>query len=267
MHTEYVYAKPPMIEVIAEVRWRLTSLAAIPGAQLDPYFPATRVAMTKLAADRGYGSIETLIPDSVPLELLGYQVVSRYRTAPGTWPLFQIGPGVFSCNAVPPYQGWREFRGHLMSALEVLFAAFPSSDKLFQYESASLRYLNAFTDEFGGTEALTFLRDGLGTEVTIKAPEFAGIIPATPHRVALDLEYGLATKGDVLQLKAFPGQKDGREATLVELGTVGRDIQCEASADSLLEWFDSAHIVLSNVFEALTSDVVKNVMGPKSEVQ
>ena len=103
---DYLYDKAPLVEVIAEIHWALKKLDTAPGAKIDPYYDLFKDAFLAYAKTTGLTDVQDLVPTVVPPELLPNQPRLRLRTAPGRWPLAQLGPGIITANIVPPYKGW-----------------------------------------------------------------------------------------------------------------------------------------------------------------
>ena len=79
----------------------------------------------------GFSFVEELVPPDFPKELAPRQPHFRYRRADETWPLFQLGPGLFTANFVPPYKGWfQEVKPCLMQGVETLLKTYPLADRL-----------------------------------------------------------------------------------------------------------------------------------------
>jgi uncharacterized protein (TIGR04255 family) len=264
---EELYANAPLVEVIAEVRWPTIGLGALPGAALDPHFEVTAQELTGVARQLGYVHVETLVPNEVPRELLAGQPVFRFRKQPGKWPLFQLGPGIFSVNIVPPYGGWSAFRPDLEAAIGALLSAYPAPTKLFKPNHVSLRYMDAFTVAHGRVSAADFVKSGLSIDLKMPPRFQKDLKLGEAASISVETIYDLASPvTGKLQLKILPGTKDGREATVMEL-TVG----CDGSGvttdkDGFMLWFDSAHQFLRETFEAIASDQLKTKMGPKVKV-
>jgi uncharacterized protein (TIGR04255 family) len=145
MASDFLYQNAPLIEVITELHWSLQPLIAIPNAAIDPHFAILSSKFTELARETGFVHVERLLPEQIPLEMMPHRAVFRFRRAAETWPLFQVGPGVFTANIVPPYQGWGDFRQSISSGLDLLLASYPLRPSYFRIEKLELRYIDGFT--------------------------------------------------------------------------------------------------------------------------
>ena len=267
MPSDFLYPNAPLAEVIAEVFWELTPLTAIPGASVDPPFPVTSSRFQQLVARQGFTNVERLIPQDVPLELVAGQPLFRYRKNPEAWPLYQLGPGVFSCNIVPPYQGWADFQEVIASGLSALVDAFPSAEHQFRTTLTSLRYLDVFTEKHGFLGNVSaFLRDYLGIQLKLPDSLLTGlaspaenVVPTIEARIQVD------QTEQFLVLKAQQGTSNGAEAVVMEL-RVSSTMRLPPSAKELSAWFNAAHGDQHQIFDRLATEELKGRMGPKNEV-
>ncbi len=115
------FEKPPLIELIAELRWLPAGVPAGSENALQQQMPAALFAglgrsseqlymrFAGLMGARGFLHSERLIPVGFPT--LPFQPVYRYSkagTKPGE-PVFQLGGGVFTAHVTPPYKSWMIF--------------------------------------------------------------------------------------------------------------------------------------------------------------
>jgi len=71
----------------------------------------------------GFAEVERLTPPNFPL--IGFQPVFRFRppSDKGRKVLYQVGAGMFSANAVPPYKSWDDFGPVVRSGVRALIGA------------------------------------------------------------------------------------------------------------------------------------------------
>lgn len=161
MAKDFLYANAPLAEVIAEIHWKLDPIQAVPNAAIDPHYAGFESDFQAACAEKGFTNVERTVPDQVPREFLGHQVVRRYRKGPGVWPLFQTGPGILAMNIVPPYKGWQEFSPFVLEGIELLFLTYPIPERYLKIEKLHLRYIDAFTEDHGVTDRAEFVRSDL----------------------------------------------------------------------------------------------------------
>ena len=266
MPNESIYVNAPLVEVIAEVHWQLIPLATMPGAGVDPYYDATVDSLLSTLRQRGFRHLEKLIPTEVPREMVANQPTHRFRKEAGKSPLYQFGPGVFTANVIPPYEGWTKFVPILRGGIDALLRAYPLASETMKITHVHLRYVDAFTSRLGFADVPQFFKDGLGVEV--KFPEkFASMHKAKPTSCVLNYEIE-STKpaGAVLQLVAGSGKSNEEDGVVMQLSLTSPLRNSKPQIDDLMAWFDEAHAVLKETFESLTTDDLKRRMGPKKEL-
>jgi uncharacterized protein (TIGR04255 family) len=203
MDSNFVYENPPLGEVVAELFWKLTPLVSMPGAAIDPFFEPTLERFTNAVAKVGFASTERVIPVGVPLELVAGQPVSRFRQRANSWPLYQLGAGLFTCNVVPPYGGWSIFRETLAEGIRALFEAFPAASIQLKLDVLRLRYINGFDAAQGYRgNPLAYLQSHLGLRLAPPAPLLAQL-GSSEEKVAPAYEATIpASDGSETTLKA-----------------------------------------------------------------
>lgn len=104
------YENAPLIELIVELRWEV-STTPVPGAPpfitdksavFDQWFNKFSSQLEEL----GYHNLERLIPHDFPPA--AHQPIFRYKKkADSSFPIIQLGHGIFTINAGPPdYISW-----------------------------------------------------------------------------------------------------------------------------------------------------------------
>lgn len=266
MPGDYIYTRAPLVEVIAEVHWQLKPIPTSPEAKIDPYFELFKEQFLGWSSNKGFRHHEQLVPKEIPIELLADQVHLRLRTEQGRWPLYQIGPGVLTCNIVPPYKGWPEFRPHLDSGVGALFDHYPLSNKTLRVSRVELHYINLFTSDLGLDDYARFVGEELG------APS------ALPQQIREDyVASGLTTVIDSRfqcrkpansqgAIRISPGNANNRPAVVLELICRKLPGPSVETHNSLIGWFDEAHLAIRSWFESQLSEPLKTRIGPKVPV-
>ena len=171
-----IFANPPLVELVAELRWVPGATTATEQATggltlqfplVAPYLEETFSRFSTQAASRGFVISERLVPAgflNVP-----FSVVYRFRKLPTQDQnfLYQIGPGVFSANALPPYRDWDSFRPIVQDGVEALLASRHASENR-EFAAVMLRYIDLFTEEFTmGLKSFRFLNEILGINLQL----------------------------------------------------------------------------------------------------
>ena len=172
------FQNAPLVEIIAEVRWSDPSAVSAPGTPFGISMPGTvanddfLMRFGGLAYASGFKQSERLIPPGFPVPV--GQVSHRYRPADDhpdeltKSAMWQIGPGVFAANGVPPYKSWTEFRPLVEKGIAALVETRPEAVRSSPFSHVSLRYIDAFTERFTeGISAEAFLSEKLGLGFSI----------------------------------------------------------------------------------------------------
>jgi uncharacterized protein (TIGR04255 family) len=170
------YNNAPLVELIAELRW---GDAAGPNNPDKPpsirlTFPESKdeevfMQFGAVVSAHGFGRFERIVPPGFPV--LSAQVACRFRPTDANQqsPLYQLGNGVFSANALPPYKSWVEFHPKVRSGIEYLFEAHRRAQVATpEFHTAVVRYIDAFRDNLSaGRNVRTFLREIMGVDLVL----------------------------------------------------------------------------------------------------
>ncbi|RVC75352.1 TIGR04255 family protein [Mesorhizobium sp. M4A.F.Ca.ET.022.05.2.1] len=258
---ELLYEHAPLTEVIAEIHWALTPLQMAPGAAIDPFYSLLEDRLTSQLAQSGYVHIETRVPDEVPREMLAHAVVRLFRTSPSTWPVYQIGPGVFTANVVPPYGGWSKFRPFLRQGLDYLLGAYPDKAHL-RPERIVLRYVNAFGPEHGLITPANFISEYVG--LSVSWPDAVGEVSNQSNDVSLtgDLRLPIADLPGAIGLISWKeGTRPSGDKVVVLNLSVNAPLASTIDVELWSKTFDSAHAVISKLFEGIIADKIRPLLG------
>jgi uncharacterized protein (TIGR04255 family) len=247
------YRYPPLVELIAELRWGSPLPAAQPQNVIvlatgshEEFF----MRFASRAGALGYQQVERLLPPGFPAS--PFQAIYRFRKqAPekGTT-VYQVGTGVFSANITPPYHSWEDFKPVVEEGVRILLETRNPAEKEQPFTSASLRYIDAFGKKFTeGRSTDAFIRDVLGFEVKPPAAVLneganAGIKPSLQLQIPLK-------SGQQMSLTLAEGAVSGEEAVVMDI-TVSSDGPIAPSAPDAVAVFQSAHDICHRVFVGTT---------------
>lgn len=161
----------PLVEVIFDLHWKLQGPPNTPSAfQTDPgyhvLFDAFRTALRK----EGFAA-ERLRPDANPELIVGDTVRTQFLAADDqSFPMYQIGPGLFASNDGTDYT-WTKFKKRTLMGVRHLIDSYPDlSDFSFTPSQLELRYVNSFDAELiGHSDLLKFVRNH--TQLSLVVPE------------------------------------------------------------------------------------------------
>jgi hypothetical protein len=94
---------------------------------------------------------------------------------------------------------------------------------------------------------------------------------ADPDSFAFAVEYTFAlanSPSSRMTIKCSPGQANNQSAAIVELFVTQQgDLAFAKVADGIVTWLDNAHRSIRETFQLMTSDRLKQAMGPKRPVR
>ena len=267
MNDDFLYANPPLIEVIAEVRWRIQELSGT-GNAIDPHYDVFSKDFIEASRKAGYSVSERLIPEQIPLEFLPYKVIQRIRREHASWPLAQIGPGLLTINIVPPYQGWSSFLPVVDEFTSRLFEVYPLSDTYLDINQVELRYIDGFTQAHGVVDHYEFLRDELGlvSEVPKRIAEHAIEGPDSILRTGTLGVFLKSPEQSIGSITFDRGEVSNRNAVIATFTVRSLPVGTPKDNSGILAWLSDAHNVTRDWFDTVTSDKVKDAMGPTTNI-
>jgi uncharacterized protein (TIGR04255 family) len=259
-------ANAPLVEVIAELHWQLQGAGS--SGNFDVHWFAFCEAMAE-GLKNELPFREDVVPagTSIPLDVLARSPIVRFRRGPKSWPLVQIGQGLLSVNATPPYDGWDAVRGWLKRALDVALRVYPEFAN-FTLERTQLQYRDAFTGKHGVQSPIAFFQE-------------IGLVPSVAGRVgkrltgsastnlasgefSFDLGIGRGVRGAVKYGTGAVRQEEGKQvdAAIFEFLVIDRETQ-SMDADVLMKWFESAHAACWEMFVEVVPDATMQIIRGK----
>ncbi len=255
------FEAPPLIELIAEFRWLPTNALGEPvttdfalgrsGPRTEAFYESVRSTLARA----GFNASERIIP--VDFIHPPYQAVVRYRRSDDQdLPvIFQVGVGLFSVHALPPYKNWEAFRPKVELGINALMQA-RGADPLSvptAFTGISLRYINAFGPELmGGKSKGQFASEVLGVKVALP-PSIATQIPNSQS-----VEVGLsisAPTGDGLTLGLGIGSNSKLPHSLIVDISSATKNQVGWDASRAIGVLDSAHDSIRKSFVGMTESL------------
>ena len=234
----------PLVEAILEVRWKLQGTP--PAPQIDPHYKLLLGRLFDRMLD-DYPEHEQLPTANVPDEMVGHVVQHRFRIAAHSWPLVQIGPGIFTVNSTDDYK-WEDFRPRVLTAINRLYDAHPKIGEL-KITNLILRYIDAVDFDFSAGNTFEFLRNMLKMNVSLPETLFKETgIEDKPHNFTWQCSFKSIKPKGLISIRFATGQKS-HDPALVWETTV------ESSGDDLPEmpsafegWLDASHDITDDWF-------------------
>ncbi len=251
----------PVIEIVAELRWLPPNILPPQQGQIQLSFGAPDSDAFLLNFSRRpeiavFTQSEILVPSGFPTPL--HSVVWRFRDPKDTSALLQIGPGIFTANALQPYKRWSEFRPTVENGVKALLATRSASEKDQPMLGLSLRYINAFRAEImEGLSPQVFIRDVL---------KFRAERPAALARLGADNDAGstsinylipVANTSKTVNVQIGDGTvwELGASATVMLDITVSETAPVAPSLNEIMGAFDASRAIIHDAFLEMTADV------------
>jgi len=267
------FKNAPLVELIAELRWNDSAMPqAIPqpqagqgiriqfgGGNQEAFFERFGRGLSHL----GFQSVERLVPPGFPI--VNSQPVLRFKKN-GSEPapvLYQIGSGLFTANAVPPYGRWAEFRPDVEAGVSVLLATRDEGSKNTPFAAISLRYIDAFGASLtGGRDIGRFLSEVLGINLVLPSAITNHLAPGSLAKPLLQVTVPMADSLN-LGLTIAEGAVNGTPAIMMDtnVSTIGMIAPDMASVMAVLE---RAHDVIHDIFMSITK-TIENEMAPSEK--
>lgn len=248
----------PLVEAILEIRWRLRGTS--PGPQTDPHYKLLLGRLFDRMVDE-YSEHEQLPAANIPDELAGYVVQHRFRVAANSWPLVQVGPGIFTVNSTADYK-WPDFRPRVLSAIDKLYDAHPKVGEL-KISNIILRYIDAVDFDYRTNNTLEFLKDKLKLKISLPDNLFEGTgIENKPNGLTWQCSFKCEKPKGIINIRFATGQKSNTPAVIWET-------TIESAGDDLPEmpkvfedWLDAAHEITDDwFFKMIEGDLERRFSG------
>ncbi len=237
---------PPLLEVIAEIRWNLEPSDPA-GILRDPHYKLLPGKMATILQD-DYPFLEQLPAADVPEEIASNIIQYRFRVDENKWPLVQLGPGIITVNQIGPEYHWTDFERRINQAINALFQAHPKAKNL-KLNRLLLRYLDSFPFEFEKKNPLDYLKSGFKTSIALDERLLSSIdIAHAPSGFDLKLIYQLNRKNTALSIRFACGKLEGKETLVSETGVQQESGEVPSDEESIMQWFTEAHDVTHKWF-------------------
>jgi len=256
------YQNAPLVELIAELRWGdSTPTAQAPGQAVVVRLalPGTKdeemyMHLSAIMSRGGYSRLERLLPPGVPLPPT--QVACRFRPSDPSAqsPLFQVGPRVFTANALPPYRSWVSFGPVVEQGVSWLFEAHERAGlKPPALNVAMIRYIDAFDGHLtGGRDIHAFLREVMGLQILL--PPALRELATDAARIAPTLQ--LMVPASVGQVRiTFAEGKKGNESAIMMDTTVVIQREIGPDAKGAIAALTEGRQVIHDLFRELTAPI------------
>jgi uncharacterized protein (TIGR04255 family) len=262
------FSQPPLIELIAEFRWAPSGATSANQAVPTAVFLSAReeeffARIADRVSEWGFSASERVVPSGFLVP--PFQVVYRFRRPQkkGEHYLYQVGPGVFTANALPPYKNWNAFRPIVQDGINLLIDLRDDSEKNAEFINVSLRYIDLFPPDLTeGQPMLAFLTDtlGIGLDLPSVLSDQAALQKDIQPQVQLNIP--LRT-GLNMSLTIANGVAGGKPGVVMDT-TVQAAHPTASNSAAVMETLESAHSSIRQTFLGLTKRLHAK-MEPTSE--
>ena len=231
----------PLQEVIFELRWKL-DFDTESQTHVDKEFQFAFANFSGLSAERLKHRV-ILKPSFIPESLFANRPVYQFWSEKNKYPVFQLGPGVFTINETEKNYEWKVFQGLIIEGVEWLKKSY--SDKL-DFSVAELRYIDAIeVDDDNQKDLLKFISDNFQIEINNK------FIDARLSDIRLHQKFKI-DKENNLSLNIANGIKNINQSKAIILETSFNKTS-NISLENLITWIDQAHDTCSSLFKKMIS--------------
>ena len=234
----------PLVEAILEVRWKLQG--EVPGGQTDPHY---KILLGRLF-DRmlkEYPVHEQLPTANIPDEFVGYVVQHRFRVADNSWPLVQVGPGIFTLNSTSDYK-WSDFLPRALTAVNQLYDAHPKSENL-KITNIVLRYIDSTGFDFVNRNTFEFLRDKLKIDISLPNNFFEGTnVETFPSSLTFQSSFKCDKPKGIINVGLATGQNNNAPALIWETTVESAGGDLPEMPGAFESWIEAAHAITNDWF-------------------
>jgi uncharacterized protein (TIGR04255 family) len=226
----------PLKEVIFEVRWPL--LDSDQGFMIDEGFELASGRLSSLV-EKKFPVNRRVKPAELPEQFLPYQVIHQYWTDEETWPVLQLGPGIFTINYTDKAYEWDELRNLINDGVKWLSKAYQNE---LNINFASLNYIDIIkVEKYGG------VGDDWGSFIEKHFNmSHHNRFPVHGKQKHLQINQVFEMKdGSHIHIQFSDGSKNNKKAFVWQTGVLKK---CDFSFDGLLSWADFAHQTTHDLF-------------------
>jgi uncharacterized protein (TIGR04255 family) len=222
----------------------------MPAAASEEFFMRLGAALHVL----GYSQAERQLPPDVPVP--AHRVVYRFRSNEDTKKnsLYQVGPGVFTANAVPPYKSWDTFAPVVRDGVTAMLSARSHEEAEQPFDSVSLRYIDHFGPNLTqGKDVTSFMADVLDIRVDLPRGLTMHLAEGSVAKPAIQVHVPM-NRGMVMSIAIGEGIANGKHGIIMDT-SVATAIPVVATIDAIMDVLNSAHDAIRASFVALIAPI------------
>lgn len=252
------YNNAPLVEVIFEIKWGRSTMVGneIRMINFTPEETTLMPGKFQVAASNiGFNNYE-LLKNQPPIPHL---VQHRFRKQPGSYPLYQLGNGVFAINQLDcdgySYD-WDIFRGDIERGISLFEKSYPFSIKDLPLLDIQLRYRDIL-ELPEGVCSLEYISSNLCIGNIEVSPKLIGNqnLDINCPSPSITLQFGCKKPEGKIICQINEGLRADKKVLVLDF-IVASDFNVfpETTAEYLISWCADAHEQNKAIFEAIISD-------------
>tara|TARA_R110001583_G_scaffold146831_4_gene298879 strand:- start:28 stop:780 length:753 start_codon:yes stop_codon:yes gene_type:complete len=240
----------PLKEVMFEIKWDLDYISE-QSIVYDNGFEQAVLNFTK-SCRQDFNELEILKPENIPPIAFNNHVTHRFRKVKNEYPLYQLGPGVFTVNDNNKNYKWSDFDLMIKNGIECLRKSYT---KDLIPKNLQLLYVDRVSPYiFGKVNKFDFLRNHLkinaesydfvdGELNNIQFSKSFNVNDEILLNIIVSTGIDQLSKEDVIEWKTFVSNKK------------------RVSWDSLDDWIQKSHETCSSTFKKMVSNELYEYFG------
>jgi uncharacterized protein (TIGR04255 family) len=243
--TEHIAKLPnaPLQEVIFEVHWKL-DIDKDSGLFFDQNFQLASGRFDSLASAH-YPTYLSLKPPMVPDQYFSFKAVHQYWNKDKSYPLIQLGPGLFTVNDTDKNYIWIDFKKRILRGLQWLVESYRGK---LNIDFIELRYIDAVElSAFEADDLPLFLKENLNIIVENKTD----ISDSQLEALQVVQRFSLGDNSD-LNLLFTNGTRNIDEAPVI-LWNISVNRRGHLEINEIEKWIENSHSICSNLFKKIVS--------------
>jgi uncharacterized protein (TIGR04255 family) len=232
--------KAPLQEAIFEVRWDLDVVPETNQAT-DKGFDMALGSLRSLCKER-FPHVVRKLPDDVPVQLFPYKTTYQYWTAENTWPLLQLGPGIFTINDTERNYEWgNNYYPLIKNGIKWLCEAY---NQQLSFGFVALKYIDVVkATDYNLKKWPDFISDHLNFKFE-NSFNPRGDLKQFQFNQVFDQE-----DGSSLHLSISSGRNKGGEDIFIWQTSVLK--RQSFTPEELINWTKEAHNIVSRLFKEI----------------
>jgi len=249
----------PLVEVVFEVHWKLEGDSSTPPPlQSDPGYSVLADNFVSEASKHGFRLIKKMGAEGMlPAHSVGLRL---YKDENQSFPLWQIGPGIFASNESAAYE-WQAFKKLALDGVKALLSSYPKMKSFaLTPNRLELRYIDSFDNSIAAHQnAVKFINEE--TSLNIDIPPFLSKKPFG-NSLTVNLLFDLPVKNmkdTHFNMRIANGRADEKETIILESKVFTKSDAINMGKTQVTRikyiesWLERAHNITSPFFKQFAS--------------